>query len=448
MESWYSERGIIARLRTVVHGLSKPRSSPEYKLARTELQRLKAPIIGIMLPVIGVIVLIVVTAVQGQKKEHIIIDVAVADEQTAELVDEPDPPEEEVDMTQDIDVNVDIATDVPTPDIAAPSPPSPTPGGEPDKVAAAPSPVTMASIAGTMKIRGVGDGNGGDFGSIIGGGKSQNTEGCLIGIIIDFKFDAKGQPRLRYREDPRRRGWWISDDYWADCKNLLDNNFSPVCLAQYNVAPKRTATNKIFIPAQSAGNGPKSFGAEQSMKSSSFCCYYSGKIRATEDGVYRFVGYFDDMMVVRVDKKVVFEDNWAHKGKDVKGWITGWASSDPDSGKWPSFQGMHSGMQIGDWVKFSKGKEYFIEVMCGERPGGEIGGVLLIQQQGKQYENSHNHPVLPVFASRPLSIKEKERIRNFAYKMSDDSPRFNSRKASKAEKEQLIKGDVDVTVDI
>ena len=72
----FEEKGFFRRMGDMFSGLSKPKSSPEYKLAKVELQRLSAPILAILLPTLGVIVLIVITAIQGQTKEVIQVDIA------------------------------------------------------------------------------------------------------------------------------------------------------------------------------------------------------------------------------------------------------------------------------------------------------------------------------------------------------------------------------------
>ena len=449
----FEEKGFFKRLGLMFSGLSKPRSSAEYKIARTELQRLKAPILAIFLPVVGVIVLIVVTAVQGQKKDHIIIDVAVADEQTADLVDEPDPPEEEIDMTQDIDVNIDIATDVPTPEIAAPAPPSPSPGGEPDKVSAPPSPVTMASVAGTVKPRGIGNGDAGGFGTIIGnGGKGQNTEGCLIGILIDFKRDGKGERRTDYN----------ANKYWSDVKSLVDANFSPEALSKFCVLPKRVALTHLWIPPQSANNGPKAFGAETLMKPAGWGAYYKGDLLATENAKYRFWGYFDDMLVVKVDDNTVLESNWGTNGSNPMH-ITGFQSSDKSAiGKVKCPQ-RGTSMVPGHWFEAKKGKKLKMELICGERPGGAVGGLLLIEKMGYEYQKGPDgKPLIPIFCSRPLSMKEKKAFQEGDWKgypvvncvdgkfpIGVESPVFNKGKVTQDPKAPSItKGDVSVDVDI
>ena len=106
IDAAFEEKGFFRRMKDMFSGLSQPRSSAEYKIAKTELQRLAAPLVAILLPTLGVIILIVITAIQGQTKQTIRVDIARAQEDEAELeeeqeqeeVEEQTPPEETVDV--------------------------------------------------------------------------------------------------------------------------------------------------------------------------------------------------------------------------------------------------------------------------------------------------------------------------------------------------------------
>ena len=154
----FEEKGFFRRMADMLKGLSKPHSSPEFKMARVELQRLAAPILAIVLPVVGVIVLIIVTEVQGQAERKIEVEVArsveeeapLEEEQEPEDIEEPPPPEEIV------DVQVDVPTVGPVSDMVAPraavtttsGPVSVKPAAQ-DTVALVKSPIRMKSMAGS-----------------------------------------------------------------------------------------------------------------------------------------------------------------------------------------------------------------------------------------------------------------------------------------------------------
>ncbi len=177
----FEEKGFFRRMKDMFAGLSKPRSSPEYKLARIELQRLVAPLAAILLPTLGVGILIVVTAVTGQNKQTIQVDIASAqdeeqelqDEQEPEEVEEQTPPEEPVDITVDApNVNVN---DVVTPQATPQNEPVSVKPASQDTVALIKSPVTMKSMTGSRTP--------GSIGRMTAGGAmygDPNTEGAVL----------------------------------------------------------------------------------------------------------------------------------------------------------------------------------------------------------------------------------------------------------------------------
>lgn len=456
IEEMYEEKGFLRRMLEMFSGLGRPRNTREYKAAVQELQRLKAPIIAILIPVVGVITLIVITAVQSQKQSLIQVDIASAEEAVEDLAEEEPEPDTEIDPSVDTDVSVEVSAEIPTPQVAAPAPPSPSPGGEPDKVSAAPSPVTMAAVSGTVKMRGLGDGDGGGFGTIIGGkGGGQNIEGCLIGIICDLNRDPNG-----------KENGYTKNGAWDRLKVLNQQKFSKSAMSKYFVAPKQVALNKVYIPAIQAAEGPKAFGLTD-CKDSGWMAFYTGDLKVAEKMRFRFVGYFDEFMVIRINGKVVFEAAWLpgtpQSGGDGPGKITGWTPQDKSViGKYVSWQ-KGARMVFGDWIDAEPGKPLKMELALGETAGGACGGLLCIQIDGKQYPEVNcewgKHLQLPVFSSRKLSLKERERIaaqgqnasgsgifRVPPYRFDPNSPSFNAR--GKKVLEKAKKNDISVEVDI
>ena len=181
IDAAFEEKGFFRRLRDMFKGLGAPRSSAEYKLARTELQRLVAPLCAILLPTLGVIVLIVVTAVTGQNRDAIQVDIArmqedeaaLEEEQEPEEIEEQTPPEEVVDVQVDTPnvSQVDVVTPAATPTA---EPVSVKPATQ-DSVALIKSPVTMRSMTGSRTP--------GSIGAMTRGGNSYGdaqTEGAVL----------------------------------------------------------------------------------------------------------------------------------------------------------------------------------------------------------------------------------------------------------------------------
>ena len=161
IESAFEEKGFFRRLSEMFSGLSKPHGSAEYKIACTELQRLAAPILAIVLPVLGMVVLIVVTAVTGADKDAIQVDIAQAVEEDAPLEEDQ---QQDIDDITPPDEMVDIVVDTPVLNSVDVSQPTQTPVNEPvsvkpatqDSVALIKSPITMRSMAGSRNPGSIG----------------------------------------------------------------------------------------------------------------------------------------------------------------------------------------------------------------------------------------------------------------------------------------------------
>lgn len=358
-------------------------------------------------------------------------------------------------MTQDIDVTVDVSVDVPDVQTEVTSQ-SESPGGEPDTVMSAPSPVTMANINGSTKLRGLGEGDGGGFCVQIKG-KVQDLEGALLGAIIDMKttYD-QSDPAGK---DIGYTGW---REFIPRLKTCLQGNFSDAACAHVRKIPKRVAMSTLFIKPQPAKNGPLAFGlTEKEMKPSGWLVYYVGDIIPTEKARYRFWGYFDDYMLIRINGKVVWEYTWPCQSEKNAGACTGWK---PDAETTSliakvQYRSPQAGAKLmpSDWWEAKPGQKIKIEIAISEVPGGACGGLLCIEKEGETYEMFKGQPAFPIFATRKLSLKDVERFEKYGtenpnYKIGTEKvPLFNSRKSGKSSgksKKKANKKQVDVEVDI
>ena len=152
----YEDKGFFRRLADMCVGLGKPHNTREYKLARIEVQRLMAPLISVLAVVLFVGALIVITAVTGQKKEVIEVQIAEVEEDTQELTEEVDeePPDDiEIQPLEDVEIMVDTPTPGPVSEITpVAAPPATQVSVKPapqDTVAFVDSPVKMKSMTGS-----------------------------------------------------------------------------------------------------------------------------------------------------------------------------------------------------------------------------------------------------------------------------------------------------------
>lgn len=176
IDAEYSDKTIWRRLGILFSGISKPRSSKEYKEAMIELQRLGAPAAAIMIPVVMIGLLVIMSA--GQKTKDRVIETQIMEatdvkelEQEEEPLDKP--PEIDNDVQVDVPVDsVNVRVDTPTTS-ANVSKFSAQPQAF-DSVMAIKSPVIMRNVYGSTR-------NTGSRGkSLRAYGGDAKTEGAVI----------------------------------------------------------------------------------------------------------------------------------------------------------------------------------------------------------------------------------------------------------------------------
>ena len=151
----YEERGFFRRLGDMFKGLGQPHDTREYKIARIELQRLAAPLVAIVVPLVFGVVLCVVTMISGQKKDVIIADIAPIEDEVEELKEEEEIPPDDIEPPpmEEVEIMVDTPNPGPvstvTPVAAPPSAQVSVKPAPMDSVAIVKSPVTMKSMTGS-----------------------------------------------------------------------------------------------------------------------------------------------------------------------------------------------------------------------------------------------------------------------------------------------------------
>ena len=388
----------IIPLGEIIRGLAKSRASGEYRRARLALERLQAPILAVLIPVVFIVILLVVTATVQTSKQKFEVEVArQTDEVDLDAIEEEEPPEDAPDMmAADPDaIVVDMSIDVPMPSVAPAGAISSGPVAQAPRLAQiTQSPVFTRVVMGTT-TKSI---DSGSFGALIGDGKGGKggvvPEGYLLGEMFDFKRDADGN------DIPG----WNPNMYWDQARKLLnDGKFGSSGEKGVYKVPAKVALNKIWIPAQPAENGPKAFGVGDKMKPRGWVAHYSATLRSRTEGKFLFIGNFDDFMACFVNGKLVLEANWANYG-DTPTAVFGWKSP---VGKSP--YGINI---VGDWFELKKGQSFRFDICVGERPGGSIQGLLMIEKEGAEYKKDTNgRPIFPLFTSRRLTFKELDKIK-------------------------------------
>lgn len=448
--SHFEEKGFFRRLAEMFKGFKESKASRAYKEALITFQRLLAPLVAFVAVGLFVIVLIVVTAVQSVQKRTIEVRIANVEDEAESLlepVDEDAPEEPAIDMAADVNVDISVnVVDLPVArtELVAPAAPAPKSAASAG-VSAAPSPVSMDIINAGSKLTSLEGNDSGGWGRAISqkkSGKPQNLDGCLIGTIIDFKKDGEGKARPD----------WLKT-YNNDARSLIENNFSQGSLFKFHVPRKNVALTHLWIPPQPAGNGPKAFGVADTVKPSGFVVYYTGSLACYRKGKWRFWGYFDDFLFIRVNGRIVFDSNGCDGKASPR---SDWKSSAPNEiGKaWCPQKGWGK-MAPSDWFELQPNKPVKLEVMIGEHPGGIVGGLILIEEYGKTYpKNTDGTIAYPIFTTRPLSnsarfdLQDDTFFKNSGHTLNVDSPRFNAGPKKESKPTGTSKDDVSVDVSI
>lgn len=257
-----------------------------------------------------------------------------------------------------------------------------------------------------------------DFGA--GGFGSGATGGLGQGETMFGAVGGSGMKGIFYdlkqTKDRKPSGFNPNDanGYYGIIKKFADSKFDPKRLEKYYTAEQEMTFTNLLIPDMSANIGPEAFAVEKEVKPMGWFVHYSGRVVPPETGNWRWVGRFDDAVMVYVNDKLVFDGSWSFDAKD--------RVSDP-FGKTPLANG--KAPVAGKWVNL--GGPFKLDVFVGERPGGTIGGALLIEKKSGRYKKrADGTPIIPLFTVQPLSTSTKKRLDDFEFEFAKETPVFEA----------------------
>ena len=250
---------------------------------------------------------------------------------------------------------------------------------------------------------GNGDGGMGSGATMFGSASSKG----LVGRLFDMKQtrDKKGKAY-----DPSPEG------YFRPMRRLIDRKFSEDVLNDYYEAKIKLGFTFIAIPNMDANEGPKAFQADKEIQPRGWFIQYEGTLDPPEPGgSYRFYGMFDDMLIVFINGKPVLDASWDDCLRDP---------SLRETSSQPSFMSNRPVFH-GKWVKIDRGAN--VVVLIGERPGGRLGGTLMVEQQGENYKKRGNgSPILPLFTTVKVDAAAMKLINATGYQYAKDMPVFRA----------------------
>jgi len=227
----------------------------------------------------------------------------------------------------------------------------------------------------------------GDGGGMFGSSKSSR----LTGRFYDLKQD-RFRKELDYGSNFNRRIEIAKDAI----KKISAMNYSSEAFKDWYQVEQKLDFTYLAIPSVQAVEGPKVFNVDRDVQPTGWLVHYTGTISAPSSGEWRFAGAFDDILIVRINGKTVFESSFGF-------YDSSWLPDDSTKHESP----FKRFISYGNWVSIENAR---IDILIGEVPGLYVGGTLLIQKKGEQYEEQNGRPILPLFSVVKLSQKDWERL--------------------------------------
>lgn len=230
--------------------------------------------------------------------------------------------------------------------------------------------------------------------SAVPGKKPPLGEG-LVGRFFDLKQD-------RYRNKLPYGGTF--PEYIATINRLADSGFSESALKAYYLADLQLVFSQLMIPATTnANDAPRAFNVDKVVEPRGWFVHYSGTVIPPKKGEWRFVGFFDDLLIVYVNGQPVLDGSWVPMCNANRGTYD--QSLRQEFGG-PGVSGQRQAYS-GKWIPISGPTR--IDILIGETPGGLVGGLLMCEHRGTSYQHrSDGTPILPLFTT---SLADSERIR-------------------------------------
>lgn len=228
-------------------------------------------------------------------------------------------------------------------------------------------------------------------------GKRKREDAALIGMFYDFKQDQAHVPRD------------VDGKYLGILEEFMAAKFDEKALDKYFRATRPLYATRIWMPRMSAAAAPKAFGVEGIVEPRHWIAQYKGQVSPPTDGTFRFVGWSDDVLLVLLDGELVLEASRDKSRMPSLHWqqskpVLDIATDNPNAQLLT--RGDFGVPRFGQWMAMKKNKVYDIDVIVGERPGGEFYARLFFQQEGVSYPTAGSKTILPAFRTSDAPIED------------------------------------------
>jgi len=282
------------------------------------------------------------------------------------------------------------------------------------------APSLLAGLAGGGSSKGFGGGSGGGMGTGLGVGAgnarnfvsvfgSKAATGGLLGEFWDIKLDRRGNP-IVHPGVPRDYGYSAEAmvEYLEAIEAVIrmkgDANRA---LAKYYKAETTLVSSTFVHPHMSAAEAPKAFGVEKEVGPVHWLAVYRGRASAPFTDQFRFAGGCDNVIVVLVNGKVVFDGSrrYTHHAPPSK-YYTRWnPTTEPIPGALTGNIRTFNGATVwGDWFSLRKGETIDLAILLGESGGIYACGLFLDWKGAEWHRKGGKIPpagIPPVFQVGP-----------------------------------------------
>ena len=265
-------------------------------------------------------------------------------------------------------------------------------------------PDVMASVMSGMGASGLGDGAGGGaagmasmpLSGLTAFGFKGKMNGGLVGRFYDLKQTPDHKPSDVIGAAHITRHAEILEQFFS-------NGWDEKVLKKYFQAPDQVTAFQIFMPAMKSEVATKAFGVDKVIKGLNWVVHYKGSVRAPKDGIFRFVGFGDDMLAVRFNGENVFAAAWVQPiTVDMFRKVFSNLYGNKETKVRLSTEGSYSTGQMdsrGSWFQVEAGKSYPIEIIASEAYGGQSAYLLVMEEKGAFSHNAKDkNAFYPIFA--------------------------------------------------
>jgi len=289
------------------------------------------------------------------------------------------------------------------------------------RVAIPSMPMPMSSDMAPSRMEGMG-GAGVSFGSSAMGGSPGGGGGAggampffglrqsgvgLEGSFYDFKM----------KPDQTSNGKSFGrPEYTALIKSFTHSPWGPKSGFDHFKSPAKLYSKFFLFPAIHDSEAGKAFQSPKSAPGG-WLAYYKGTIGSSESNSYRFLGFGDNVMIVKVGSRIVLDASdvgYTGEKREQVG-----AASFPEKNSTPIF--------AGEWFQLSPLDAQSIEVIVGDE-GGIFCAGLFIQKRGQNLKfGKHGLPELPIFTAANLTEEDRSALRKYLSEEMLKGPPFAGR---------------------